>query len=136
MTINIYSRSPLIRAVRFDGTEEGAEEVISFMRKYRGDITDESGAVIQHCSAGFSTRGVSGRTGRTFLSGDSIPDAEFDLSRVVFVDDRHVTAVVWNDTYHCWLPLRTGDYVCVDEDGVFYPLTGEKISTFVHVGTE
>ena len=42
MTIRIYQKTALMRAVQFDGTENNAEEILAFMVARRGTMPDGS----------------------------------------------------------------------------------------------
>lgn len=128
MTVRIYQKIALMRAVQYDGTNESAEEIIAFMRDERGVLCDDKGNEISRREAGLLCR-----NDRTFTTG-GITGEQVVASDPLF-DDPEVLAVVWNDLHKYWNPLRVTDHVGRDSQGCFYPIAeSDVIGSYTEVG--
>lgn len=126
--IRIYRKTALMRAVRYDGTDASAEEIIGFMRDHRGVLTDEQGNKIGRHDAGWIDR-----SSRWYMSG-GMGEEQFEAHRVLFQDPK-VKAVIWNDLHKYWNPLRLADHVALDSQGCFYPIAdADVLGSYTEVG--
>lgn len=125
--IKVYRKTALMCAVRFDDTEDSAEEIIAFMKTHRGFMSDESRRAI-----GFMAPAL----GLTYITVDEpngVTSDEINSARVLFRGD--VKAVIWNDLHRYWNPLRLTDHVALDSQGCFYPISDTDVKgSYAEVG--
>lgn len=127
MTIKIYRKTAPMHAVQFDGTEQNADEIVAFMRAYRGMMPDESRRAI-----GFMAP-LLGMTHVSMSGPNALTVQELDAARALLHGD--VLAVLWNDLHRYWNPLRLTDHVALDSQGCFYPISDtDVVGSYTEVG--
>lgn len=129
MTVKIYRKTALMRAVQFDGTPDNLEEIVDFLRRNRGEILGIDGRAM-----GYRDAGIIPRTGDWFYVTSGVTREQYDAHIVLF-EDPEVLAVLWNDLHKYWNPLRLTDHVALDSQGCFYPISDtDVIGSYTEVG--